>query len=118
VTSPDFFSDAASIGELFRLARVRGSHTQEAVAEAAGISAAHLSRLERDEKLPGPSVAYGLARTLGLSNSQVTPLIWKVLKERADEDEARYFREYTKAGEDWNKAVGRQVDAGESVSHD
>lgn len=118
MTSPDFFADAGSLGELFRLARVRGSHTQEVVAEAAGISAAHLSRLERDEKLPGPSVAYGLARTLQLSDSSVTPLIWKALKERYDEDEARYFREYTKAGEDWNKAVGRQVDAGEAVPHD
>jgi transcriptional regulator with XRE-family HTH domain len=101
-TMNNFFADAASIGELFRLARVRGSHTQQVVADAARISAAHLSRIERDEKLPGPSVAGGLAKALGLSDSCVTPLIWRALKERADEDGARYFREYEKASDDWN----------------
>ena len=108
MTSADFFADAASIGELFRLARVRESRTQQVVAEAAGISAAHLSRLERGEKLPGPWVAYGLARALELCDIRVTQLIFQEMSQRAGADEARYFKQYHKARDTWRSSSPEQ----------
>jgi transcriptional regulator with XRE-family HTH domain len=59
--------DGVAIGARLRHARGRSSLTLDQVAVAAGLTAGHLSRLERGEKLPSIGALAALARALGTS---------------------------------------------------
>jgi len=56
----------ASIGERLRAARARAGLTLDQLAEASGLSKAHLSRLESSERQPSIGALLDLASTLGV----------------------------------------------------
>jgi transcriptional regulator with XRE-family HTH domain len=56
----------ASIGERLRVARDRAGLTLEQLAEASGLSKAHLSRLESSERQPSIGALLDLSATLGV----------------------------------------------------
>jgi transcriptional regulator with XRE-family HTH domain len=57
----------ASFGAAVRATRVQADRTLDDVAEAAGISASHLSRIERDRTSPSFTVVADIARALNVS---------------------------------------------------
>jgi transcriptional regulator with XRE-family HTH domain len=57
--------DGAAIGARLRAARIAANLTLDQVAAAAGLTAGHLSRLERGAKLPSIGALVALAQALG-----------------------------------------------------
>ncbi len=60
--------DTTAIGARLRKARLRAGLTLEEVAGAVGLTAGHLSRLERGSKLPSVGALLALARGLGTTS--------------------------------------------------
>jgi transcriptional regulator with XRE-family HTH domain len=59
--------DGDSFGSVVRALRARKSMTLRELAAETGISVPHLSRIERDERLPGEASLRGLARALDVN---------------------------------------------------
>lgn len=79
------------IGPVIRKMRLERSMTLDDLAARAGISASHLSRLERNQTLPSFTVLAGIARVLGVSVDEFAKLETAIeerdelLKARLDE---------------------------------
>lgn len=61
----------AQIGPIIRNLRIEREMTLDQLAARAGISASHLSRLERGQAEPSFTVAASLAREIGVSLSEL-----------------------------------------------
>ena len=92
-------AESSSFGELLKRCRTLAERTQESVASEAGITAAYLSSMERNEKLPSASTAFDLARVLNLTEDLVLHRIFDRMRERNADDLDAYRREFREAAQ-------------------
>ncbi|EDY55949.1 MULTISPECIES: XRE family transcriptional regulator [Streptomyces] len=71
MTSPEAFTELPSVAPQLRALRRRASLTLEAAAGAAGLSPAHLSRLETGQRQPSLPMLLALARIYGTTVSEL-----------------------------------------------
>ncbi|MFF4029165.1 helix-turn-helix domain-containing protein [Streptomyces sviceus] len=71
MTSPEAFTELPSVAPQLRALRRRASLTLEAAAGAAGLSPAHLSRLETGQRQPSLPTLLALARVYGTTVSEL-----------------------------------------------
>src|SRR3954447_195614 len=71
MSSPEAFTELPSVAPQLRALRRRASLTLEAAASAAGLSPAHLSRLETGQRQPSLPMLLALARIYGTTVSEL-----------------------------------------------
>ncbi|WP_020116606.1 helix-turn-helix domain-containing protein [Streptomyces canus] len=79
MTSPEAFTELPSVAPQLRALRRRASLTLEAAAGAAGLSPAHLSRLETGQRQPSLPMLLALAR---IYSTTVSELLGETVAER------------------------------------
>src|SRR4051794_41135893 len=72
-----------SLGETIRMARDRRQLTQNALAERVGVTSGFITKLEKDETLPGNELLLALASVLELDGGDLLELVDRARGERA-----------------------------------
>lgn len=106
-TGDDFTRLATALGGALLAARHGQGLTQEQAAEACGLTAGYIARVERGERIPSPLVVDRLARAVGVEVADIWP-------RAVQTNEAKQVK--TKAVAERDAAVARLVRATEDLS--
>lgn len=82
-------TDGETLGKLLTRVRTLKDLSLSKVAKPAGITAAYLQKLERDEvKNPGPNVLFGLSKSLSVSYTNLMKLAGYVVPDKKEKGSA------------------------------